>query len=158
MKTTTQAARENQRTGKSQEEKNKDLVRRAVDEVWNRGEYGNLAEFVAREFVVHATAPGEDILGYDGIKRFYSALRESFPDIHFTIKDQIAEGDKVVTHWTARGTHQGEFNGIAPTGRKVTLTAIDIDRIVNGKAVECWSYMDELGLLRQLGRLDEKGK
>jgi steroid delta-isomerase-like uncharacterized protein len=100
---------------------------------------------------VHSSAPGEEIHGPEGVKHFYTQLRNAFPDIHFRIKDQIAEGDKVVTHWTASGTHKGQFKGIQPTGKKFTVTAIDIDRIVDGKVKECWTNMDELGLLQQLG-------
>jgi steroid delta-isomerase-like uncharacterized protein len=95
--------------------------------------------------------PGEEIHGREGIKQFYATLRAAFPDIHFTIEDQIAEGDRVVTRWTARATHTGEYQGIPPTGKQFSLTGIDIDRIANGKVVECWPIADELGVLQQLG-------
>jgi steroid delta-isomerase-like uncharacterized protein len=132
-------------------ERNKDLVRRAVKEIWNDGNYGDLDEFITPDFTIHATAPEEQIRGIEGVKQFYTELRKAFPDIHFTIDAQIAEADKVVTQWTARGTHKGVFRGIPATGRKFTITSIDIDRFVDGKVVECWPSMDELGLLRQLG-------
>jgi steroid delta-isomerase-like uncharacterized protein len=136
-------------------QRNKDLVMRAVEEVWNGGNYMNLKEFVADDFVVHARTPEEEIHGPEGAREFFTQLRTAFPDIHFTVKDQFADKDRVITHWTATGTHRGEFKGIAPTGRKFSITSIDIDRIVNGKVVECWSHMDELGLLRQLGAFPE---
>lgn len=132
-------------------EQNKNLVRRAVEEIWNRGNYDNMEEFVSHDFVAHSSALNEETHGHEGAKQFFIQLRKAFPDIHFTIEDQIAEEDRVVTHWTAQGTHKGEFNGIPPTGKQVRVTAIDIDRIVNGKVVECWTNMDELGLLQQLG-------
>jgi predicted ester cyclase len=78
-------------------------------------------------------------------------MHEAFPDIHFTIEDQIAEGDRVVTRWTARATHTGPFQGMPPTGRQVRMAATDVDRIANGKVVECWSQMDDLSLMQQLG-------
>jgi steroid delta-isomerase-like uncharacterized protein len=127
----------------------KQLVRRAVDEIWNRGNYALLSEFVTDDIVIHAS--GEDILGPDGIRQFYGALRQAFPNLHFTIEDQLAEGDHVATRWVATGTHEGEFQGIPPTGQSIRLTGIDIDRLVNGKVVECWPEANELGLLQQLG-------
>jgi len=132
-------------------EQNKSLVRGAIEEIWNKGNYDNIEEVVSRNFIVHADTPDEEIHGPEGAKQWFSQLRKAFPDIHFTIIDQIAEEDRVVTHWTASGTHKGEFKGIPPTGKQFTVTAIDIDRIVNGRVAECWTNMDELGLLRQLG-------
>ena len=134
-------------------EANRTMVRRAVEEVWNRANFAVIDEFVASDIVIHMSTPGDDIHGAAGIRQFYSALHAAFPDIHFTIDDQVAEGDRVVTRWTAQATHQGEFQGIPPTGKRVRMTGIDIDRIVDGKTVECWPVADELGLLRQLGAL-----
>jgi steroid delta-isomerase-like uncharacterized protein len=79
------------------------------------------------------------------------ALRRAFPDLHVTVEDQIAEGDKVVTRVIFRGTHQGEFRGIAPTGKRVEYSGIAIDRIANGKVVEMWHLINALGLLDQIG-------
>jgi len=134
-------------------ETNKALVRRAVEDVWNGGDFAAVDALVTRDVLIHASLPGNDIHGPEGIRQFYGALREAFPDIHFTIEDQVAEGDRVVTRWTARATHTGAFQGIPPTGRQVSLAGIDIDRIVSGKVVECWPVADELGLLQQLGAL-----
>lgn len=131
----------------------KQLVRRAVEEIWNRGNYDALAQFVAPQIVIHSS--GEDIHGPDGIRQFYGGLRRAFPDLHFTIEDQLADGDRVATRWTAQGTHLGEFQGLAATGRTVHLTGIDIDRFVDGKVVECWPEANELGLLQQLGAIPE---
>jgi steroid delta-isomerase-like uncharacterized protein len=132
-------------------EQNKNLVRRAVEEIWNQGNYDNVGKFVSHDFVVHSDVPDEEIRGHEGVKQFFTQLRKAFPDIYFSIEDQIAEDDKVVTHWTAKGTHKGEFKGIRPTGKQFSVRAIDIDRIINGKVIECWTNMDELSLLQQLG-------
>lgn len=134
----------------SKSEYNKHLVRRAVEEIWNQGNYDNLEQFVTRDLLVHLS-PDEKLHGIEGVKLFYSELRQAFPDIRFVVEDQVAESDRVVTHWTAEGTHRGEFKGISATGRRMSLTGIDIDRIVDGKVAECWAKTDELGLLRQLG-------
>jgi steroid delta-isomerase-like uncharacterized protein len=161
MKTQKEIAPDIMQERSSVAERNKDLVKRAVKEIWNDGNYDDLEEFIAHDFTIHFAAPEEQIHGIDGVKQFYTELRKAFPDIHFTIDAQIAEADKVVTQWTARGTHKGVFRGIPPTGRKFSMTAIDIDRFVDGKVVECWPSMDELGLLRQLGVVlgpDENGK
>ncbi|HZB12940.1 MAG TPA: ester cyclase [Chryseolinea sp.] len=151
MKTQKEIAPDIAKEGNNVAERNKDLMRRAVKEIWNDGNYDDLEEFVTPDFTIHFADPDEQIRGIDGVKQFYTALRRAFPDIHFTIDSQIAESDKVVTRWTARGTHKGVFRGIPPTGRKFTFSSIDIDRVVDGKVVECWPSMDELGLLRQLG-------
>jgi steroid delta-isomerase-like uncharacterized protein len=134
-------------------EQNLALVRRAVDEVWNRADYSRLDEILVDDFIVHATGTMEDLHGPAGVKAFYTTLHEAFPDLAFTIEDQVASGDRVVTRWSARGTHRGAFEGIAPTGKQVELTGIDIDRIVDGRVVECWPQVDQLGLLVQLGAL-----
>ena len=132
-------------------QENKLLMRRVVEEVWNRGNYAVLGELAANDIVIHI--PPDDVHGPAGIEQFWATLREAFPDMCFTIEAQVAEGDRVVTRWTARATHKGEFQGIPPTGKQVCVTGIDIDRIVNGKNVETWTNMDELGLLQQLGAL-----
>ncbi len=132
-------------------ERNNLLVQRAVEDVWNKGNYSTLDQLVARDIVIHSSTPGEDIHGQDGVKQFYTALRSAFPDIRFTIDDQFAHGDKVVTRWSAHATHLGPFQEIPPTGRQVRLSGIDIDRIADGVVAECWPVMDELGLLLQLG-------
>ena len=84
--------------------------------------------------------------------------RTAFPDLHFTVEDQIAEGDMVANRVTARGTHQGEFMGIAPTGKQVTVTGITIDRIAGDKLEESWASWDFLGLMQQLGAIPEPGE
>ena len=78
-------------------------------------------------------------------------FRSAFPDFHVTIEDQIAEGDRVATRWTMRGTHEGEFRGISPTGKQITVTGIGIFRFSDGKVVESWDNFDQLGMMRQLG-------
>jgi steroid delta-isomerase-like uncharacterized protein len=130
---------------------NKELNRRAIEEIWNRGNYDVVDELVAGDYIGHSAKAAQDTHGPEGVKQFYTALRAAFPTIHFMIEDQIAEGDKVVTRWTARATHTGEFQGIPPTGKVGTITGITIDRIAAGKLVEGWTELDGLGLLQQLG-------
>ena len=130
-------------------EQNKAQVRRVVEEIYNRGRLDLVDEVMAPGMVIHAAS--EDIRGRDGAKRYVAALRAGFPDLHLSIEDQIAEGDMVVTRWIARGTHTGEFQGVPPTGRQIKVAGTDIDRIIEGKTVECWVHVDQLGLMQQLG-------
>lgn len=138
-------------------EQNKALMRRAVEEVWNRKDFSILKELVAADFIIHASAPEAEIHGVEGAKQFVTLLHSAIPDIHFTIVDQVAEGDRVVTRWVAQGTHKGELMGIAPTGKQVILTATDIDRITNGKVVECWTTLDGATLMQQMGLVPAPG-
>ena len=89
--------------------------------------------------------------GRAGIKQFFAMTRRGLPDYHATVEDEAAEGDKVMYRVTFRGTHQGELMGIPPTGKQVTIAAIDIFRIAEGKIAEHWGIADKLGLLQQLG-------
>lgn len=132
-------------------EQNKMIEGRLIEEVWNRGNFAVVDELIAGDYLGHSSTPGGETHGRAGYKRYYAGLREAFPDLQVTVEDQIAEGDKVVTRWTARGTHQGEFQGIPPTDRQGTITGITIDRIANGKVVECWANADDLGMMRLLG-------
>lgn len=130
---------------------NKMIDHRLIEEVWNRGNFAVVDEVIASDYIGHSSTPAGETHGREGYKQFYATLREAFPDLQVTIADQIAEADKVVTRWTAHGTHKGEFQGIAPTGRQGAITGITIDRIANGKVVECWSNVDDLGMMRLLG-------
>ncbi len=130
-------------------EDNKSLVRRAFEEIYNQGNLFAVDDYVAGNFVIHASS--QDIHGPAGTKQYMAMLREAFPDFHMTIEDQVADGDRVVTRWTAEGTHLGEFQGLPPTSKHWRMTGIDIDRVVDGKVVECWTNTDDLGQMRQLG-------
>jgi steroid delta-isomerase-like uncharacterized protein len=109
---------------------NKAFVQRYVEEPWNKGNVAILDEMCG---------PGFHLEGLGGVAAFKAGItsyRTAFPDLHLTVEEMIAEGDKVAYRWTARGTHRGEYEGIAPTGKTITLTGITIIRIVNGKVVE----------------------
>ena len=110
----------------------------------------------AADFVNRSPAPGQ-AHDREGLTQFNLAIRAAFPDLTVTIDDLIAEGDKVVWRWSARGTQRGELMGIPPTGREVTLTGISIDRLAGGQIVERWGEIDNLGLLQQLGAIPAPG-
>ena len=126
-------------------------VRRVIEEVWNQRNFAVVDELVANSYTGHQ--PRNEAYGIEGYKQFFVRLCAAFPDLHFTIEDQIAEGDRVMTRWTARGTHEAEFQGIPPTGKQGAVMGTGIYRLANGKIVEGWTNVDELGMLRQLGVL-----
>ncbi len=131
-------------------EENKTVVRRLFEEVWNQGKMDAVGEILATDYIFHEPVGGE-VRGPEDFKQFVSMYRTAYPDLQFTIEDQIAEGDKVVTHWTSTGTHKGELMGISPTGVQVTVTGIVIGRIAGGKIVEDYCNWDTLGMLQQFG-------
>jgi steroid delta-isomerase-like uncharacterized protein len=133
-------------------EKNKVVVRRYLEEVWNARNPGLIAELVAESFIDHHLPP-ELPSGPAGVDIWYNAAVTAFPDCHITREDVIAEGDKVVTRFTFSGTHRGEFMGIPATGKQFSITAIAIARIADGKLVEWWENADVMGLMQQLGAL-----
>jgi steroid delta-isomerase-like uncharacterized protein len=128
----------------------KALIRREYEETHNRGNLEAAAEFIAPDYVGHH-AGSADVHGPDGYRRVLAAARAAFPDLHFTVDDQLAEGDKVATRFTYRGTHRGTFRGIPPTGKSFAATGIRISRIERGKVAEDWVARDMLGALQQLG-------
>jgi steroid delta-isomerase-like uncharacterized protein len=133
-------------------EANKALDRRVIEEGLNEHNLALLHEVYA-DCVWYRPETGE--LKGEALKQFWSSLLAAFPDIHLTIQDQIAEGDKVVTRWSCTGTHRGEFMGLTPTGKQVTTSGMSISRIVEGKHVEVRQEWDTLGFLQQLGALPQ---
>jgi predicted ester cyclase len=136
-------------------EDNKTLVHRFFEEFANQGNLAVADDLFVPEYVHHF--PDEDIHGPDGMKQLDKGLRTAFPDWHISTDDVIAEGDKVVVRYTMHGTHQGEGFDIAPTGKRVVYTGIDIIHIADGKIVEQWTEIDALGLLQQLGLVPAMG-
>jgi steroid delta-isomerase-like uncharacterized protein len=132
-------------------EENKAISRRADEELFDRGNLDVADELFASDFVYHDPASGEDWHGPESVKQYATMMRAAFPDLHYIVEDQIAEGDKVVTRYTASGTHQGELMGIASTGNRVEITGISITRIEDGKIEEIWENYDTLGMMQQLG-------
>jgi steroid delta-isomerase-like uncharacterized protein len=139
------------------EEENKALVRRYLDEAWNKGNVGIIDELMANDYARYMSGPVQP-LDREGQKQRITAFRKALPDLYLAIDDLIAEGDKVVFRITLRGTNQGAFMGIPPTGKPMTVTAIDVVRFADGKIVEHWGQMDSLGLMQQLGAVPTPGQ
>jgi predicted ester cyclase len=132
-------------------EENKQIFRRFIEEFWNQRNLEVADELFAPD-AVSPTAP-QLPRGPQGVKEIGGMVLRGFPDFHMTIEDLVAEGDKVAARFMERGTHRGEFMGIAPTGNQATWTEIGILRIKDGKVVESWFQTDMLGLMRQLGAI-----
>ncbi len=149
-------------------EENKALARRLIEELWEKGNVAAVDELIAPNIVLHfdyptdVPVPAELQLSLEEIKQFHSQWHTTFPDLHCTVELQVAQGDLVVTRWTARGTHTGEYRGltykgIPPTGKQVTWTTTEIVRLVDSKVVEYWSNDDAVGRLQQIGALPTPG-
>lgn len=130
-------------------EDNKLLADRVWEEVWHQGDLRLLDDLFTPDFVRHD--PGRELRGINQNRQFISGLRAAFPDLHFTVEDQIAEGDKVVVRYRFQGTHLGDFQGMPPTSKQANYTGILIYRMSGGKIAEQWTEFDLLGFLRQLG-------
>jgi steroid delta-isomerase-like uncharacterized protein len=132
-------------------DQNKQISRRLLEDAFSAGRYEVIDELIAPNWVIHDPAVTEDMRGPAGLRQLVETYRSAFPDLQTRTEEQIAEGDRVVTRWSARGTHRGPLLGIDATGKEASVTGITIDRIENGKVVETWSNWDTLGLLQQLG-------
>jgi steroid delta-isomerase-like uncharacterized protein len=128
-------------------EDNQALVRRYLEEVINQGKLAVIDEIVASDYVGH-TMGAPEVKGREGLKQRVTMTRAAFPDVHITVDDLVAAGDKVATRTTFHGTHKGEYLGIAPTDKAITAPGIGIMRIANGKIQENWLAGT---LLQQLG-------
>ena len=132
-------------------EENKTIARRFYEEVFNHRNLALVDELCTANHVFHN--PPMTLHGREEFKQLLSLYISAFPDARFTVEDQIAEGDRVASRYTFRGTHQGDLMGIAPTGKQVTVTGMIINRIVNGQSEEGWLNFDALGMLQQLGAI-----
>jgi predicted ester cyclase len=140
----------------------KDLkaLTRHLFEEWSKGKVAAMAAMdatIATNIVFHGGS-GMEIRGIKDLKQYISAICDAFPDVHYTIDDIVAEGDKVVIRDTWTGTNKGAFMGIPPTNKKMTMWEIQMAKVVGGKFVETWSRYDTLGLMQQFGIIPTPGK
>jgi predicted ester cyclase len=132
-------------------ERNKELIRRRIDEAWHQGRLEAIGADATPAYVIHdPSIPGgqADAVTY---REHIRTSRTGFPDVRITVEDQIAEGDRVATRLSATGTHLGEIWGLKPTGKTVTVVGILIDRFEGGLVAESWIVPDNLSMLQQLG-------
>lgn len=132
-------------------EPNTELIDRVWEEAIEDGEMAVIDDVMASDYVLHTPASAEPIRGPDGFKQYKRGLREAFPDMTVTIEDRIIGEEAVVDRYAMRGTHEGEFKGIAPTGAEVEFTGLIVHYVEDGKVVENVAEFDVLGLMDQLG-------
>lgn len=137
-------------------ENNKQFMQRFVERAINQKDINAMDELVAADFLEHVPLPGQGP-GREGLKDAISSLVSAFPDLHWTIDEQIGEGEKVVSRFRMTGTHDGEFLGIAATGRPVDVWGVVIDVVRDEKFAESRIIIDTLGLMQQLGVIPPSG-
>ncbi|GAC1637530.1 MAG: ester cyclase [Candidatus Acidiferrum sp.] len=139
-------------------EQNKNVVRRLFEEVWNKGNVSVADELFSSSYNHHDSSSPDFGRGPESEKKRATLYRNAFPDMRFTIEEIVAEGETVVARWSCRGTHKGDLNGIAPTGKQFNITGVSIARFTNGKMFEGFVNWDALGLMQQVGVVPELGK
>ena len=132
-------------------ENNKAVVRRLIEEVWNKGNLSLADELFTPNYAHHDPSTPDFGRGPESERKRATLYRTAFPDLQLTIEDIIAEGETVMARWSCRGTHKGDLSGIAPTGKQFTISGVTIARLTNGKLAEGYVNWDALGLMQQLG-------
>src|SRR5215210_6351077 len=129
-------------------DENKAVVRRFLDEAWNRSNPLIADELIGPGYVLHGSGQPP---GPEGVRRLMTSFRDAFTEIKADFEDVFGEGDRVAVRWATRAVHCGDFMGIEASGQAINYTGIDIFRLENGQIVERWSSSDKLGMLQQLG-------
>lgn len=137
-------------------EENKRLVRRYLEEIVNTGDVDRLAEFISSDYTETNDETGQ-AKGLEAAKRHVLGVRQTYPDLKVTVEQQIAEGEWVVTRVTGRGTHLGLWLGMKPTGKTVEITAVNVDRIVDGRIVEHGGAGNTFEALLKIGAIQVVG-
>ena len=130
---------------------NRKLIETYFYEVWNNGDFSKLGEIIDSAYINHNPSTPDPLPGPEGLKPIITAMRHGMPDLHYTIKDAVVTSDKVVARVLVKGTHLGILFGIPPTGKRIEVEQINIERIKSGKIVEHWRVTDELKMMQQLG-------
>lgn len=137
---------------------NKSIVRRMYEEVWNKRNLEAAKELIAPSHAVQLFDAADSGVGPEAYARNVVQFVRAFPDLKFNVVDIVAENEKVVALWNISGTHKGEFRGIAPTGKKVSVDGITISQLADGKIIDSYVSMDMWSLMRQLGAIPATGQ
>ncbi|RJP74559.1 MAG: ester cyclase [Candidatus Zixiibacteriota bacterium] len=137
------------------EQKYKNITHKFIEEILGKGNTQMIEEIVDRGFVMHDPNIPQEVRGPDGVKRFVQELHAGVPDVRFKIESLLVEGDQAVCRWTSTGTHTGELFDQPASGKRITVTGMDILRFSNDKIVEDYSCWDALGFYRQIGAIPE---
>ena len=133
-------------------ETNKELMRR-VFEMVNSGDLARINDVIDGEMIEHEGVPGGPTSGPAAFIDFVTRFRAAFPDLRMTAEDTIAESDRIVCRFLMSGTHNGDFMGLAPSGKSFTIAGFDMIRCANGKIVEHWGVTDSYSFMQQLGAI-----
>jgi steroid delta-isomerase-like uncharacterized protein len=137
---------------------NKALIRRLYEEVWNHRKFEVINEIVSPSHALQAPNVSGSAVGPEAYKRQITLFLAGYPDLRFTIEDTVAENDKVVACWTFSGTHKGDFVGVPPTNKKISVDGMTIHHIAGGKIIDSVSNWDALGMMQQLGVVPPLGQ
>lgn len=132
-------------------QQNMAIIRKSITEMYNKGNISAIDQFLTSDYVGHALGSGMTISGVPAVKETVAKSRAAFPDLYLTVENMVAEGDRVVVQWMARGTHKGEYLGIAPSGKSINIGGLTMYRLAGGKIAEAWSGWDQGSLFRQIG-------
>jgi steroid delta-isomerase-like uncharacterized protein len=117
----------------------------------NRGDISSADDAFAADCIIHINGSPQSNIGLADFKEMLKGLLSAFPDLHFTIEDQVIAGDKFTTRWTAKGTHTGFLGEIPPTGKAIKISGLILDRVIDDKVIERWELWDQMGMIQQLG-------
>ncbi|HUC54240.1 MAG TPA: ester cyclase [Candidatus Cybelea sp.] len=139
-------------------ETNKAIVRRLYAEIWNKHKLELVSEIISPSHALQAPSVSGSAVGPEAYKRQVTLFLAGYPDLRFSIEDTVAENDKVVACWTFSGTHKGDFMGIPPTNKKISVDGMTIHHITGGKIIDSYSNWDALGMMQQLGVVPPLGQ
>ena len=139
-------------------EESKATIRRYLDVFEQGNNLDILDELLAPDYINHTPATPDLPTGPEGVKGVVTMFRSAMPDLRVIVQDMIAEGDKVATRYTLEGTHRGELFGVPPTGQRLSIKSISVERVLEGKIREHWRVTDSLDMMQQLGVVPEPGQ
>lgn len=137
---------------------NKAIVRRLYDEAWNRRKFEVVKELISPSHALQAPTRSGSSIGPEAYQRQISRFLAGFPDLRFAVEDIVAEKDKVVACWTMSGTHKGDFMGVPPTNKKVSVDGMTVHQLAGGKIMDSVTNWDALGMMQQLGAVPAPGR
>lgn len=133
------------------------VYRRLVDEVISGGNVATFDDLTTPDFIEHEELPPGIPRNREGVKHFFSLLHAAFPDARATLEHLVVQGDMVAARLVVTGTHRGDFVGIPPTGKQISMQVFDLVRVIDGKITEHWGLSDQFSLLQQLGAIPAPG-
>lgn len=137
---------------------NKAIARRLMEAAWKEGDFETAGSLLADDYVGHSAGMGKTFRSIDDLREFVETMKDGFPDLSMEIEEQVADGDTVVNRWIMRGTHDGEFMGVEPTGRSIEMSGIGIFHLDDGKVAEAFTIPDTITMMRQLGLVPEPAR